>query len=71
MSQLVPLNSSHEQWFNIYHAGLTSPSPSNLVDMQCFFSGEVGNKIELRKAATLGLDKKFKDCAVFLGDKHL
>lgn len=40
-------------------------------DTPCFFCDEVGNKKELRKAATLGLDKKVRDCAQALGDKHL
>ena len=38
----------------------TSPSTSlsEPVDTPCLFCDEVGNKKELRKAATLGLDKK-------------
>ncbi len=35
------------------------------------FCDEVGNKKELRKAATLGLDNKVNDCVWLLGDKHL
>ena len=37
----------------------------------CFFFDEVGNKQELRKASTLGLDKRGRDCAQMLGDKRL
>ncbi len=37
----------------------------------CIFCDEMGNRKELRKAATLGLDKKVNDCARLLGDKHL
>ena len=37
----------------------------------CFFCAEMGNKQELRKASTLGLDKRVKDCAHLLGDKCL
>ena len=37
----------------------------------CFFCGEVGSKQELRKASTLGLDKRVRDCAQMLGDKRL
>ena len=52
---------------------LPTPSTSSygLVNKPCLFCGEVGNKKELRKAATLGLDKKVKECAHILGDKHL
>ena len=40
--------------------------------MTCLFCDELGNKKELRKAATLGLDKKkVNDCAQVLGDKDL
>ncbi len=51
----------------------TSPSTSlsEPVDTPCLFCDEVGNKKELRKAATLGLDKKVNDCAQVLGDKRL
>ena len=52
-----------------------SPSPSTFssepVNTPCPFCDEVANKKELRKAATLGLDKKVNDCARVLGDKHL
>ena len=52
-----------------------SPSPSTpsskLVDTPCLFCDEGGNKKEMRKAATLHLDKKVNDCAQLLGDKHL
>ena len=34
------------------------------------FWGSRQKDIELRNAATLGLDKKIKECAVLLGDKH-
>ena len=37
----------------------------------CIFCDSVGNRKELRKAATLGLDKKVRDCAQALGDKRL
>ena len=37
----------------------------------CFFCDEVGNKPELRKASTLVLDKRVRDCAKMLGDKRL
>ena len=36
-----------------------------------FFCAEMGNKQELRKASTLGLDMRVKDCAHLLGDKCL
>ena len=50
---------------------LPSTSSSEPHDTPCLFCDEVGNKDELRKAATLGLDKKVKECARVLGDKHL
>ena len=31
----------------------------------------MGNKKELRRAATLGLDRKVKECAQVVGDRHL
>ena len=31
----------------------------------------MSNRQELRKASTLGLDKKVRDCAQMLGDKRL
>ena len=34
----------------------------------CFFCDEVGNKQELRKASTFGLDKRVRDCVQMLGD---
>ena len=36
-----------------------------------FFCAAMGNKHELRKASTLGLDKRNNDCAHLLGDKCL
>ena len=36
-----------------------------------FFCAEMGNKQELRKASTDGLDKRVKDCAHLLGDKRM
>jgi hypothetical protein len=53
----------------------SSPMPSTSsfeqVNTPCIFCGEVGNKSKLRRAAILGLDKKVKECAQVLGDKHL
>ena len=46
-------------------------SSSEPIDTPCLFCDELGNKKELRKAATVGLDKKVKDCARVLGDKNL
>ena len=43
----------------------------SLATTVCFFCDEVGNKQNLRKAATLGLDKRVRDCAQMLGDKRL
>ena len=40
-------------------------------DKPCLFCGEVGKKKELRRAATLGLDRKVKECAQVVGDRHL
>ena len=37
----------------------------------CFFCDEMGNKQELRKASTFGLDKRARDCAYLIGDKRL
>ena len=37
----------------------------------CIFCGEVGNKKELRRASTLGLDRKVKECAQVVGDRSL
>ena len=37
----------------------------------CFFCAEMGNKQELRKASTLGLDMRVKDCSHLLGDTCL
>lgn len=54
---------------------LTSPTPSTSscepFNTPCLFCGEVGNKKELRRAATLGLDRKVKECAQVVGDRHL
>ena len=36
-----------------------------------FFCSEVGNKKEMRKAATFGLDKQLKECADLFCDKHI
>ena len=36
-----------------------------------FFCSEVGNRKELRRAATLGLDRKVRECARLVGDKDL
>lgn len=41
------------------------------VNTSCIFCGEVGNKKELRRAATLGLDRKVKECAQVVGDRSL
>ena len=40
-------------------------------NMLCIFCGEEGNKKDLRKAATLGLDSKVRQCAQVLGDRKL
>lgn len=54
---------------------LALPTPSTSLcepfNKLCLFCGEVGNKNELRRAATLGLDRKVKECAKVVGDKHL
>lgn len=49
----------------------SSSSKDTVVNTPCFFCGEVGNRSELRKAATLGLDTKVRECVEVLGDKHL
>ena len=52
---------------------LPRPSTSSCepFDKLCLFCGEVGKKKELRRAATLGLDRKVKECAQVVGDRHL
>jgi hypothetical protein len=52
----------------------TQSSPGTFhehVQSGCIFCGKVGNKKELRKAATLGLDNKVKECAKILDDTNL
>ena len=36
----------------------------------CFFCNQMGNKQELRKTSTFGLDKRVRDCAYLIGGKH-
>ena len=37
----------------------------------CLFCDEVGNKQNLRKASTLGMGKRVRECAQMIGDKLL
>ena len=37
----------------------------------CLSCDKMGNKQELRKASTFGLDKRVRDCAYLIGDKRL
>jgi len=50
---------------------LSSGTRSSTVDSQCLFCDVIGNRNELLKAATLGLDHKVRECAPQLGDKYL
>ena len=50
---------------------MPSKSTDELANTQCIFCSEVGNRKELRRAATLGLDRKVRECARLVGDKDL
>lgn len=51
-------------------SAIATTSSEEPQDAVCIFCGEADTKKKLRKAATLGLDKKVKECAKILDDKN-
>ena len=49
----------------------SSRRPLDPLGTPCIFCDEIGNRKELRRASTLGLDKRVNECAQRLGDKKL